>query len=557
MPVIGADWSSIVFRIKDSVDIVDIISEYIPLRKTGNNFVGLCPFHSEKTGSFSVNQDKQFFHCFGCGVSGDVIEFIKMQERIDFKDALAKLAYRAGIALPSFQDSFIGAIANINSDAADFFKQSLKQSNVPLEYLEKRGISRKSIDEFDIGYSTSLWNDLTQLLLKKYSKESLIKAGVSVIGKDSKIYDRFRSRIMIPIKNGKMIAGFGGRIITESDQAKYLNTAATEAFNKGKLLFGLEKAKDGILKSDYAVICEGYFDMIALYENGISNAVATLGTALSAFHISKIKRLTNKIYFCYDTDEAGLKAMIKLIPLLIKNEVVGKVVRLTSGDDPDSFIRKNGKELFLRKIEEAEDAFDFWIKSEKNGAVTVSEKSIIWKKITPVLNSVEDIRIREMLSERAGQLIGVPYTRAYYAKKGTEDQKHTDSEKAEKIILSLILSYRTFLDKIDKETASCLPARINRIVSILFENKDLELSEIMMMLDKDDSDVLCIAASEHSAVPVDSKKATDLFDECINYYKMMRNRMDRALLIKRIKSVAEQGKPVGDLLKEQQDIIKR
>ncbi len=557
MPAIGADWSSIVFRVKDSVDIVDIISEYIPLRKTGNNFVGLCPFHSEKTGSFSVNQDKQFFHCFGCGVSGDAIEFIKMQERVDFKDALAKLAYRAGIALPSFQDSFIGAIANINNDAADFFKQSLKQSNIPLEYLKKRGISQKSIDEFGIGYSTSLWNDLTQLLLKKYSKESLIRAGISVTGKDSKIYDRFRSRIMIPIKNGKMIAGFGGRIIAEADQAKYLNTAATEAFNKGKLLFGLEKAKNGILKNDYAVICEGYFDMITLYENGVSNVVATLGTALSTFHISKIKRLTNKIYFCYDTDEAGLKAMIKLIPLLIKNEVVGKVVKLTSGDDPDSFIRKNGKEPFLKKIEEAEDAFDFWIKSEKNGAITVSEKSIIWKRIAPVLNSVEDIGIREMFSERAGQLIGVPYTRAYYAKKGTKDQKHTDSEKAERIILSLILSYRTFLDKIDKKTASFLPDRINRIVSILFENRDLELSEIMMMLDKDDSDILCIAASEHSEVPVDSEKAADLFDECISYYKMMRNRMDRALLVKRIKSTDEQGKPVGDLLKEQQDIIRR
>ncbi len=555
MPATGVDWSTVVARIKDSVDIVDIISEYVPLRKRGNNFIGLCPFHQEKTGSFSVNQDKQFFHCFGCGVSGDVIEFIKKREGIDFKDALAKLAYRAGIVLPEPKASFIGIIAKINAEATEFFRKSLKRNDAALIYLKKRGLDEKSIDEFEIGYATDIWNDLTQILLKKYSREALVKSGISVLGQ-GKLYDRFRSRIMIPIRNGKMIVGFGGRAMEDGNFAKYLNTSKTEAFNKGRILFGFDKAKSAISKAGFAVVCEGYFDMIALYESGISNSVATLGTALTEFHIGKIKRITNKIYFCYDTDKAGIAAMTKLIPLLIKNEIIGRIVKLTPGDDPDSFVRRYGKDAFLKKIAQAEDAFDFWIKSQSGKASTISERSMIWKKIVPVIDNIDDIAIREMFLDRAGQLIGVPYSKTYCVKKDLEEKRDiTKFDRAGKIILKLILSDRSLLDKIDSGIISFFPPRINRIVDILMKNRESGLSDIISALGKDDSDAFYKIITEPE-IAIEKEKKEALFRECITYYKIMKKKKERTALIKQIKSASDQGRRVDDLLRKQQSIIK-
>lgn len=555
MQATGVKLSGTVDRVKESIDIVDIISEYLPLRKAGNNFVGLCPFHSEKTASFSVNQEKQFFHCFGCGASGDVISFIMKNDGMDFKDALAKLAFKAGIDLPQLaHKSYSGNnIAEINNEAAHYFNETLKNNNSALNYLFNRGINNDCINYFNIGYSTDAWNDLTAFLLKKFDKESLIKSGISVISKNLKLYDRFRSRIMIPIISRNIIVGFGGRLLTkEENQAKYVNTAKTEIFNKGNLLFGLDKARSAIIKKSYVVICEGYFDMISLYENGITNSVATLGTALSEFHIAKLKRLTNRFYLCYDSDSAGIKAAYRSIPMMLKNGIAASIVTLSNGKDPDSFVRENGKELFLKRIKGAQEAFDFWVESLIKSASTVSERAIIWNKITPLLNEIDDTAIRQTMINRAGQLLGISYSPANFHTIGKV--KKADLLYQEKLLLSLLLSNQSFLEQVTDDTVSALSKLTGCIIAAAKKNEG-QLSKIIEMLDKQSSDIVCSIVSENLAGGLNALKSKLVFDECIAYFETVKKRHKRSNIISKIKSAALKGDSTTELIKQQQELM--
>ncbi len=557
MQATGVKLSGTVDRIKESVDIVDIISEYLPLRKAGNNFVGLCPFHSEKTGSFSVNQEKQFFHCFGCGASGDVISFLMKKEGLDFKDALVKLAFKAGIDLPHLSHkSYSGnKIAEINSAAADYFNKTLKNNRSALNYLSNRGIDEKCINYFNIGYAADEWDDLTNFLLRRFDKSSIIKSGISVISKNLKLYDRFRSRIMIPIMSRNIVVGFGGRLLAEeANRAKYVNTAKTEIFNKGNLLFGLDKARSAIIKEGYVVICEGYFDMITLFENGITNSVATLGTALSEFHITKLKRLTNRFYFCYDSDSAGIKASLRSIPIMLKNGINASIVALSNGEDPDSFVRKNGKEAFIKRIKSSQESFDFWVEHLKKSSATVSEIAIIWNKIIPLINKIDDAAIRQTMINRAGQLLGVSYSPAKVFRSG--ELKKSGLLYHEKLLLSLILSHKSFLCQITDDMLSVLSETTGHIIAAANEDEG-QISKIIEMLDKQGSDTVCYIMSENLAGNLDAEKSKTAFDECIAYFEIIKKRFDRSNIIEKIKSAAAKGEPTIELIRKQQELISK
>lgn len=344
-------------RVKDSCDIVDVISDYIQLKRTGTNHVGLCPFHNEKTPSFTVNQSKQFFHCFGCGESGDSIAFIMKKENLDFPQAVKLLADKLGIDTVEVRvnDKYTQErqeAYNINKDAARYFYRSLVTNPKALEYLNKRQISANTIRGFGLGFAPESWEGLYRFLLSKgYGSEQIEKIGL--IGKKSGnngYYDKFRNRIMFPIIDTKSrVIGFGGRVLDDK-MPKYLNSKESIIFNKGNHLYGLNLVNKHSNRKRILLV-EGYIDVISLYSKGINYAVASLGTALTERQGRLLKRYGDEVYIAYDSDTAGVKATLKAIDILLKEDVKPKIILLPDGMDPDDYINKMGKiefeKLFL------------------------------------------------------------------------------------------------------------------------------------------------------------------------------------------------------------------
>ncbi len=358
----------VIDRIRNSTDIVEVLSDYIPLKKSGQNYKGLCPFHSEKTPSFMVSPSKQLYHCFGCGAGGDVFNFLVRYESLSFPEAIRILAKRAGIKievkskdprLKTERESLI----RINREAEEYFQRILKGSSgkAARGYLLKRGIKEKTIEDFRLGFSLPAWEGLlTALGEKGYSPEILHKAGLIIPRENGKgYYDRFRGRIIFPICNieGDVI-GFGGRVLDDS-LPKYLNSPETPLYSKGENLYAFNNAKEYIRKEGFLILVEGYMDAIALHQSGIPNAVATLGTALTKGHLRAINRFTKKVMIVFDADPAGQKAASIGLDIFLEGGMDVRVVSLPQGDDPDSFIRREGKDNFLNFLQKAPALIDF------------------------------------------------------------------------------------------------------------------------------------------------------------------------------------------------------
>lgn len=364
--------NSIIEDIRYRCDIEDVISSYISLKHAGSNLKGLCPFHSEKTPSFVVYKDTQSFYCFGCGAGGDVISFIMRQENLDYVSAIEFLAKRAGITLPEFDTSSranegVGRarILQMNTDAAKFFRQMLFDENVGAparQYLVgKRALESSVVKHFGLGYAPLGWNNLRDHLRSLgYSYEEMAAANLCNKGERG-YYDSFRGRVMFPIidVSGNIVA-FGGRVLDDS-KPKYLNSAETPAFRKNKNLFALNFAKNS--GEDTLIICEGYMDVIAMHAAGFTNAVATLGTAITSEHARIIKRYVSKAVLAYDGDEAGRKAADRAIKLLSEAGVETRILVMRDAKDPDEFIKKFGREAFRRLIDESRSRFDYIIET--------------------------------------------------------------------------------------------------------------------------------------------------------------------------------------------------
>ena len=352
--------------IMDNVDIVDFLSRYMILKKSGKNYKGLCPFHNEKTPSFFVSTDEQLYNCFGCEAGGSVITFVSEMENLGFIDTIEFIAEAVNLDLSIYVENNEDysteykekeEMLKLNREAAIYYYKKLKASEEALTYLNKRKIDRNIIKTFGLGYVLNEWNGLMNYLLQKgYEIEFIYKAGlVSKSEKSNKYYDKFRGRVMFPIFNvkGKIIA-FGGRIIEKKDNApKYLNSPETLVFNKSETLYGLNIARKNIRNNEKLILVEGYMDVIMLHKYGIKNAVAALGTSFTNQHAKIIKRYVNELIICFDSDTAGIKATYRAIKNIGSEIEKVKVIELEKGYDPDDFIKKNGADAFNEKIKNA------------------------------------------------------------------------------------------------------------------------------------------------------------------------------------------------------------
>ena len=358
----------IIEEVRSKNDIVDVISSYVKLQKKGSSYFGLCPFHNEKSPSFSVSREKQMYYCFGCGAGGNVFTFLMEYENYSFQEALKYLADRAGVDLPEAEYSKEAReradqkaiLLEINKVAAQYFYVQLKspQGAHALSYLKDRGLSDEMIHSFGLGYSNKYSNDLYQYLKSKgYRDELIVKAGLVTVDERYGASDKFWNRVMFPIMDSNSrVIGFGGRVMGDA-KPKYLNSPETMIFDKSRNLYGLNRARSS--RKPYFLLCEGYMDVISLHQAGFSNAVASLGTALTPGHASLIKRYVKEVYLTYDSDEAGTKAALRAMPILKDVGITARIIRMEPYKDPDEFIKNLGAEAFEERIHRARNGFMF------------------------------------------------------------------------------------------------------------------------------------------------------------------------------------------------------
>ncbi|MCW6677907.1 DNA primase [Anaerococcus sp. NML200574] len=349
-------------QIKESSDIIDIIGEYVDLKRAGSSYKGLCPFHNEKTPSFTVDKKKQLFHCFGCGAGGDVVSFIMQKEGLSYPESLEFLANRAGINLiyqnnPG-ENKYKNHLYDINKDIMMFFYKNLLTNKAPQDYLVKRGLRSNIVNTFMLGYAKDSWDDLLNYAKSKgYKEEDLLSLGLIAKSKNGNYYDKYRNRVIYPIIDiyGRVI-GFGGRAIDDA-MPKYLNSPESEIFKKRYNLYALNNFKKQNKRD--LILVEGYMDVIALNNWGIDIAVASLGTAFTLDQAKLAKRYADNIYVCYDSDGAGIKATQRAIDIFNQADISVNIIELGEGLDPDDFVRKYGKEAFIDKMDKALDQYNY------------------------------------------------------------------------------------------------------------------------------------------------------------------------------------------------------
>lgn len=394
-------------------DLAEVVSSYVQLKRNGTSHVGLCPFHKEKTPSFHVDDDKQLFYCFGCGVGGTVFDFIMRAENLDFADSVRYLAQRAGVTLEEEQDrggrheenaNIRKRLLELNRLAARHFYENLLKPDAKIahDYINRRGLDRKTAIKFGVGYAPDTWSDLLDAMRAKgYTDDELVLGGLAVKNDKGRVYDKFRNRLMFPIIDvrGNVIA-FGGRTLGD-DQAKYMNSPETPVFHKGRNLFALNLAKQVGMKEGI-VLVEGYMDVISLYQRGICNVVAGLGTALTEEQARLLRRYAACVYVCYDSDEAGQKAAQKAIGLLRDANNTVKVISFTGAKDPDEFILKKGPESFRALLKEARESVEYQLLRlrQRYDIYDLSQKISFLTEAAKVLAEIDSEVAREAYIKR-------------------------------------------------------------------------------------------------------------------------------------------------------------
>jgi DNA primase len=409
---------SFVQDLLNRLDIVDVVDRYVPLKKAGANYVACCPFHSEKSPSFSVSPTKQFYHCFGCGAHGSAIGFVMEHQGLGFVEAVEDLARSAGLTVPKEEsgryehkaEGGLDALTEALQHATHYYRDELKRSEVAIAYLKKRGLSGEIAARFGVGYAPGGWQNLAAVF-PDYQEKSLVQAGLVIEG-EGKRYDRFRDRIMFPILNQKgAVIGFGGRVL-ETGEPKYLNTPETPLFEKGRELYGLFQARQAIRAAGKVIVVEGYMDVVALAQHGVEYAVATLGTATTPVHVQKLLRQTDNVVFCFDGDTAGRKAAWRALENSLALVGDGKNIKflfLPQGEDPDSYVRKEGKAAFEALLESAMPMSEFLLRELAAGVdmQTMEGRAHFLKQAQPLVQQVAAPALRLMLQQRLAELAGV------------------------------------------------------------------------------------------------------------------------------------------------------
>jgi DNA primase len=409
-------------QIRAASDIVDVIGGVVPLKRAGANFVGLCPFHKEKTPSFNVNPHKQIFHCFGCHKGGDVFTFIKEFENIDFPDAVRRLAERAKI--PIELDAQTGGsqtrhlkdqLLQIHEQITQRWQSALASGEggqIARDYLTRRGVAPEAVQLFRLGYAPDAWDDTVNWAKSKQHDLTLVEQAGLILRKEGgdHFYDRFRGRLIFPIcdEQGRVV-GFSGRILSDEKTAKYVNSPETAIFTKGKLMFGLDKSKRALLETHRAVICEGQLDLIACFMSGVKNIVAPQGTALTADHVRILKRYVDEVVLCFDSDDAGQNAAGRSLDIVLASGLSVRVAMVAAPHDPDSFIKEFGGAAFAKLIENGRDFFDWYLDrlcSLHDAASDRGRRAIVHAMAEAVHKAGSDV-VRDTYAQKTALRLGV------------------------------------------------------------------------------------------------------------------------------------------------------
>ena len=400
------------------LDIVDVIERYVPLKKAGANYAACCPFHNEKSPSFTVSQSKQFYHCFGCGAHGTAIGFVMEHAGMGFVDAVEELARSIGVPVPQealapgqVQHKVAPDLYEVMQAATRFYREQLKQSPRAIDYLKRRGLSGEIAARFGIGYAPEAWQNLNGIT-SSYQDSSLLETGLVIEGEAGKRYDRFRDRIMFPIVNARgQVIGFGGRIL-DSGEPKYLNSPETVLFEKGHELYGLFQAQKSIRANQQVVVVEGYMDVVALAQHGVEYAVATLGTATTPYHVQKLLRLAEQVVFCFDGDAAGQRAAWRALenslPQLVDGKRVGFLF-LPKEHDPDSYIREHGTEAFEQLLHDSLPLSGYMLRelSAQVDLRTQEGRSNLLEHAKPLLMAITAPTMALLLRKEVAALAGI------------------------------------------------------------------------------------------------------------------------------------------------------
>ncbi len=415
--------SETIEQIASANDIVEVINTYFPLKRAGSAFKALCPFHREKTPSFTVSPQRQSFHCFGCGVGGSVFRFVMDYEHVDFPAAARKLAERAGIRIveeradDDRQHETRRTLLKLHAEAAEWFHENLMKRELGAsarDYFKTRGIGAEVAKNWKLGYAPDSWNAFTDWANDAgYCRQLLIASGLVKLRDEERgegeFYDRFRARLMFPISNdvGETIA-FSGRVLTtEASAAKYINSPETPLFRKGQVLFGLHKTKRPLIEANSAIICEGQLDLITLFEAGLENVVAPQGTAFTERQANVLKRFVGEVVLCFDADMAGQKAAERSLEALLQNDLLVRVAEMPPGEDPDSLVRKRGREYFENLIESAPEFFDYWTEKKASGSnlSSLGGKMQVARELAVTVGHVrEPLMRREVINKVAARL---------------------------------------------------------------------------------------------------------------------------------------------------------
>ncbi|MFA6358560.1 MAG: DNA primase [Candidatus Omnitrophota bacterium] len=570
------------------VDLVEIISGYIPLKKAGRNFKANCPFHHEKTASFMVSPDRQIYHCFGCGESGNAFKFLMRHERMDFLEAVEMLAKKTGVMLPEQNNpeaikaaSLSSQIYKINELSVNFYESNLQVQGAQTsrEYLLNRGIKLETIKEFHLGLATSGWDGLINFLRSKNAPLSIMEKGGLILPKDAGgYYDRFRNRIIFPIYDIRSrVVGFGARVL-DGSLPKYINSPETSVYTKGKNLFGLNLSKDFIKDSDCVVIVEGYLDFIIPYQEGIKNIVASQGTALTLEQIKLLKRYTHNVVMIFDGDAAGEMATLRSLDILIDEGINVKIVPLPKGMDPDVFVRNQGSAVLKEKIEYACSFFDYKLSLLKNryDIKDAYGKSKIASEMLSTINKFNNAILRGEYTKRLAEEIKIPeqyileelnklkpVQGKYEVKDDLEQKKPTEINPAEKLLIKFMLEEKELIQKVMQELSPSdfQDSRTAKIVQVMqdlvSQGKNIQPSLLMNYFNQDEaSQLVCETMFMPELNDQEKEKA---INDCIRRIKVNRLKSRREILHKQINNAQVCGdeQKLNSLIQEFHNLIKK
>lgn len=581
-------------EILSRIDIVELISGYIPLKRAGRSYRALCPFHSEKTPSFMVNPERQIFHCFGCSAGGNAFGFVMQYERLEFPEAVELLAKKAGVALAkaasgahSSQNQSVGTqLYKINELAAELYFEQLYSApgEAALKYLAKRAVTKETMQKFKLGFALDHWDGLLNYLRGKGIPLGLIEKAGLIIPKDNGgYYDRFRNRLIVPIIDTRnRVLGFGARVLDES-LPKYVNSPETPVYSKGKILFGLNSAYEAIRANDSAIIVEGYLDLITPYQAGFKNIVASCGTALTLEQLRLIRRYTHNVVMVYDSDNAGILATIRSLDLLIEEGLNVQVAGLPEGYDPDGYVRRLGPDKFRELLKGTKDIFDYKMEilRAKYSHVTIANKAKIASEMLPTISKFSNMVLKSAYLKKLAEALKVDESSLWSELKKVNPVRNTftssartvvsngvkdipfTSSAAERLLVKLMLEETEFIAHLREKInpADFQDRSLAQIVSRMFElfcaGKKIDAKCLVnQCADPQAAQIICeLLASDH---PPAADRAR-MLDDCLRRMKEDLRKLKQQELCEQMKlaQVKNDENRLRELLTEFQYLSKR